>query len=123
MSDAIALVRFPDGELRAALYFGSTDMVVPVLFDPGEARDIVEGGIDYVMPRLAEVEGSGDDPGPLEEVAVWTSYGAGAHWVGEASRSLGMLTAGIDPYGNASPDDVREVTEVVPDWVPEGYRA
>ena len=100
MSDSLALVRFPDGELRVAYYFGSIDMVVPPLYDLSEADAVLAAGFEAVIERLQELEEKGSpDPGDVEDVQVWSDYGAGAHWRGRASRGSGMLVEGSIPTG------------------------
>jgi hypothetical protein len=84
MSDALALVRFPNGESRSALYFGSTDMVVPALFPLDQAGEVLEGGMEFVLERLQEVEAelSDDEAGEGEPVEIWTACGGGSFWKG-----------------------------------------
>lgn len=123
MSDSLGLVRFPDGELRVAYFFGGPGLMVPFLFPVEEADAVWEDGMEPLMERMASVEG---DPTPtdLEDVQVWADYGDTFWWEGTASRSAGLLVSGIDPHGiskdsgDAAGEDPRPIHNGRPDWVP-----
>lgn len=98
MSDALGLVRFPDGELRVTYFFGGPGVMLPFLFPLEEADAVLDAGIEPLMERAAEVDGPAT-PADVEEVQVWADYGDTFWWEGTASRSAGLLVSGIDPHG------------------------
>ena len=128
MSDALALVRFPDGELRAAYYFGGADAVVPILFDLDEIAAVFEAGIDPLLDTLSADEPGTGEPGDAEQVQIWADYGHTFWWEGRASRSAARIVDGIDPHGTSAmmgdPDAEapRQVNDGAPDWVPATWR-
>ena len=52
MSDSLGLVRFPDGELRVAYFFGGPGLMLPFLFPLEEADAVWEAGMEPLMGRL-----------------------------------------------------------------------
>lgn len=132
MSDAIALVRFLDGDVKCAYYFGSVDAVLPLLFPLEQADALLEGGMEPLLDQLYSVEQSLQAaeavPDDLEPVQIWSSYGDRAWWEGTASRRVGYIWDGVDPYGiraeMGDPDGPpsREVHSDDPDWLPPEWR-
>lgn len=123
MSDSIALVRFPDGEIRAAYYFGSVDAVIPLLVPLEEAPALLEGGMETLVEQLEDMPESAPDTEPVE---VWA---LGCTFDGLASKSLSLLVDGSDPYGlerseTGNPDapPAKQIRDVTPDWVRADWR-
>jgi hypothetical protein len=101
MSDSIALVRFPDGEIRCAYYFGSAPAVVPLLFPSDSAGSLLDAGMGPLIEQLSEL-GQPAEAGDLEPVQIWSSHGSTEWWHGSASRATSYLGDGSDPYGTTS---------------------
>lgn len=128
MSDAIALIRFPDGDLRAAYYFGGASVVVPFLVPVDEGGALLERGLESLLADVEDHGPAAEEPADVEDVQVWTSYGGGQWWIGRASRSAALLVDGEDPEGMAQEmgqpgaPPAREVRRETPDWVPAAWR-
>jgi len=124
----MALVRFPDGELRAAYFFGGPEVVVPLLFPLEEAPAVWERGLEPLLAQLSEVDLEGPEPTDTEPVEIWADHGTTFWWEGHASRSAAFLLDGVDPRGTAADLDdpaaaqPRTVHDGVPDWVPGDWR-
>lgn len=89
MSRAAAAVRFADGTVKWALYNGTTDRLVPLLFDDPEAP------WDAYYGRI-EVDPYPEPEGEIEDVTVFSDYGDGWTWPAKAARNL--VVAGRDPF-------------------------
>ncbi len=98
MSDALCLVRFPDGELRVAYFFGGPGLTVPFLFPLDEAAAVWADGMEPLMERMASLDDA-PTPADVEDVEIWADYGDPFWWEGRASRTAGLLVSGIDPHG------------------------
>jgi hypothetical protein len=129
MSDALALVRFPDGALRVAYFLGDAGLVVPLLFPIEDAPNVWEAGAGPLLDQLASHEEPPEpEPAETETVQIWTSYGTPSWWEGQASHDGERLVAGIDPYGVADdfdegpPSRPTHVHEGTPSWVPDDWR-
>lgn len=67
MSDSLGLVRFPDGELRVAYFFGGPGLMVPLLFPIEEAGTVWDNGMEPLMERMATLDGA-RTPDDVEDV-------------------------------------------------------
>jgi hypothetical protein len=81
----MCLVRFPDGELMAAYFFGGPEVVVPLLFPLDSADEVFAGGMEPLMERL-EADDDRPEPFDTEPVQIWSAYGATFWWEGRASK-------------------------------------
>lgn len=118
MSRTVALVRFADGHIDAAVYTGSSDSLLPHLHDLADAYKLV-GTHPRLLPDLARLAATRifrpTDAGPVE---IWTAYGGGMHWFGTASRRRRVVLAGTDPFvGPRTPP-----LDGTPAWVPPIFR-
>lgn len=111
MSSAYGLVRFPDGEVRAFIYHGTSDIAEPRLHATTE-----EAWDDRSWPPR-------DSAGPDEPVEIWTSYGGSFWWEGRATREgVPQITDGVAPHGTEDQmgreiDVRKEIHRGEPDWV------
>lgn len=125
----MCLVRFPDGELMAAYFFGGPEVVVPLLFPLDSAEEVFAGGMEPLMERLDADDGDRPEPFDTEPVQIWSAYGATFWWEGRASKSAAVIVEGVDPRGVAAEmgdptgEEPREVHDGAPDWVPEEWRS
>jgi len=120
VSDAVLVVRFPNGDVRFGIFFGSTHWCYPNLFDDPEQA--------WEMRRTHRLEDRrpGDDV-PDEPVQIYSDYGYGRWWEGRANRLC--LTDGQDPDGQYPDNDPIETSKAsclhsdrewdAPDWVKE----
>jgi hypothetical protein len=115
MSDSLALVRFPDGELRVAYFFGDPEIVLPPLFALDAAETLFAMGVDTVLAYMAEHD-DGEPRADVEDVEIWADYGASYWWSGLASRRAKVIVEGCEPMAS----DALHVG--VPEWVPVGWR-
>ena len=127
MSDGLGLVRFPDGDLRVAYFFGGPGLMVPFLFPLDEADAVFADGMGPLMARLADIDAT-PTPDDVEDVEIWADYADTFWWEGQASRSAGVLVSGLDPYGvvkeesgGADGEDPRPVHPGRPAWVPASW--
>jgi hypothetical protein len=126
MSDSLGLVRFPDGELRVAYYFGGPGLMVPFLFRLDEAAAVWGAGMEPLMARMDSLAGQ-SEPKDVEDVQIWADYGDTYWWEGTASRSAGLLVSGIDPdgvtkeMGDPRGEDPRPIYHGRPDWIPTDW--
>ena len=109
MSSALALVRFGDGRVRYGVYHGTSDILYPSLHDSSEAawRD--------------KHHGTGDTPPVMEPVIIYSDYGGGFWWDGEATRNYvaGEFCApfGIEAFDGHVLTPKLEIHDERPDWV------
>lgn len=111
MSSSGALVRFPDGEVRHAVYHATVDLLCPGVFATSE--ESWAGRAEIPVPD-----------GPREAVEVWTSYGGGMWWSGHAWRNVADIDT-TDPWNQfceypqkrKGPKTV--IYDGTPDWVNE----
>ncbi len=89
MSSATALVRFPDGSTRWAIYHGTSDVLRPRLFDSAAEAWAQEG---------SDLDGGADEP-----VAIYSDYGGGFWWEGYANQYRVGARSCV-PYGSESFD-------------------
>lgn len=117
MSSGWAAVRFPDGTVKACIYNGTSDILVPRLYDTtGEAWEARKNGAD-AWP---------DPEGEPEPVIVYSDYGGGFWWEAKATRNT-VLPDFCDPFGVCEDQSGRlphgrkraEVHDEVPAWVTE----
>jgi hypothetical protein len=128
MSDSLALVRFPDGDLRAAYFAEDVGVVVPLLFPVEQREDVLLRGVQDLMREVGSLDLDQPEPDDAEWVEIWVGGPDARWWLGRASRSLGLLVEGIDPTTpESTPGGVmplpREVHKGVPDWVPADWRS
>ena len=121
MSSGIALVRFGDGTVKVGNYHGTSDLLVPRLFDTAmEATDAYFEGRD----------GWSDPDGDVEDVVVYVDYGGSFWFEAKATRSSVLpeyckpLDANSeDQMGRRDPSRVLvEVHDGEPDWATEWFR-
>ncbi|MGH9164610.1 MAG: hypothetical protein ACRDZW_03720 [Acidimicrobiales bacterium] len=87
MSSGIALVRFGDGTVMVGNYHGTSDLLVPRLFDTAmEATDAYFEGRD----------GWSDPEGDVEDVVVYVDYG-GSFWFEAKATQTSVLPQYCDP--------------------------
>lgn len=87
MSSAWAAVRFPDGTVRAASYSGTSDILRPRLVDTLRAASALRDAPGWEL--MSE--------GPIEPVDIYSDYGGGFWWQGQAARNL--VVDGTAPFG------------------------
>lgn len=93
MSRAGAAVRFLDGEVKWCLYNGTSDMLIPRLFDdPSTPWDA------YYADRrgLEPVDLWPEPEGQPEVVTIYSDYGGGWCWYGLAARNV--VVSPLDPW-------------------------
>jgi hypothetical protein len=104
MSTSAAYVRFPDGTIRASVYDGTVDLVVPQLHDTAhEAFTHWHSTLVRFRNRFNHlVRHRGPQSGPVQAVEIYAAYGRswregdrgenlcveGFWWEGEAWNSL-----------------------------------
>lgn len=125
MSRATAAVRFEDGTVKWCIYNGTSDIMMPRLFDtPDEPWDAY-----YAKDRgLPPVELWPEPVGEPEPVTIYCGYGNGWTWPGMATRNV--ITEGTDPYeyddnesnGWNAPDYKHPHTDGTPEWYSEAGR-
>ena len=107
MSSASARVRFPDGEVRHCIYHGTSDTLVPQLFDTSrEAWDTARTG----WPETGEVSGE------VFDVEIYSDYGGGFYWGGQATREF-VLSDFTAPFDDDFNPRRIETTDGEPEWV------
>lgn len=104
MSSASACVRFEDGTVKWCVYHGTSDILLPGLFDSlDEAWKARDDGRSW--------KGTEDhDPEhvPEEAVVIYSDYGGGFWWNGVATRRY--VVGPLDPYEG-------DMTDGTPEWV------
>lgn len=103
MSSGFLVVRFPNGDLRYGIYYGTVDLAYSALtenpdFDWGDFR----------------LNGLRTPTRPIEPVEIATGYGGGMWWRGEADRTA--LASGLDPFNEVT--DLDEIHDGLPEWWP-----
>ena len=120
MSSGIALVRFGDGTVKVGNYHGTSDLLVPRLFDSAmEATDAYfEGRDGWSYPE-----------GDVEDVVVYVDYG-GSFWFEAKATRTSVLPEYCDPLDVHSEDQMgrRDPSRVLvqvhdgePDWATEWF--
>jgi hypothetical protein len=102
VSNATCVIRFPDGELRCAVYNGTSDVVSSRLYTVGETEQRWRD-TDASNPLATHWPPSDwTEPDPDETVPVMLAcnYGFGMIWRGRASKSY-VHPDCRDPYGEA----------------------
>lgn len=113
MSSGIALVRFGDGTVKVANYHGTSELLVPRLFNTAmEATDAYFEGRD-----------SWSDPeGDVEDVVVYVDHG-GSFWFEAKATRTSVLPQFCNPlHANSQDGVVVEVHDGEPDWATEWFR-
>ncbi len=101
MSSGIALVRFGDGTVKVGNYHGTSDLLVPRLFDTAmEATDAYFEGRD----------GWSDPEGDVEDVVVYVDYG-GSFWFEAKATRTSVLPEYCDPLDANSDDQMGGVIQ------------
>lgn len=101
MSHASGCVRFDDGAIKWTIYDGSSDVMLPRLFDtPMGPWDALRAGGDLWLV----VEGEG------EHVLIYSDYGHGFWWEGTAGRD--GIIGPLEPW-----DPDVEQHDGQPEWV------
>jgi hypothetical protein len=100
--------RFPDGEIRFGLYYGSTDTACPRLYTSEDEAWAVYGAWDLHYPPALDGQG--------EPVQLATNYGYGFWWPATATRE--WITSNRD----WAESDVKTV-EGTPGWLDEYFAA
>lgn len=121
MSRATAAVRFQDGTVKWGIYDGTSDILIPRLFDgPDEPWDA------YYADRkgLPKVELWPEAEGEPEPVTIYSDYGGGWTWESMATRNV--VTEGLDPFEYvedlSSAEYKRPRTDGTPEWFSEAIR-
>ena len=112
MSSAWAAVRFEDGTVRFCVYSGTSDILLPTLYDSIEAAWAARRDESWVECPCAEIE----------PVTVWVTYGGGFGWPARACRHR-VLHEHCEPWGSESQSGevihpAQEQFRTEPDWVP-----
>ena len=110
MSRATALIRFPDGTVKAAMYCGTSDVLWPRLFD-----DVEEAWDAYRDASSDDWYATFHPPAPLvdgEPVEIYSDYGGGHWWRGTATREYAI--GPLDTWDDV-PDG--ELHDGRPQWV------
>jgi hypothetical protein len=101
VSRATCVVRFPDGELRVAVFDGTYDVAGPELCTVGQWERYWRDG-DGSWPRswrdLDDWPAHEPDPENCVLVTLATNYGDGITWYGEATKER-ILRNSVDPFG------------------------
>lgn len=105
MSSASGAVRFPDGTVKFTVYHGTSDVMFATLYDT------LAEAWDSKSDRFAEPNG------PLEDVEIYSDYGYGFWWHGQAARNA------IDPrflswWSDDGKNDLDRF-DGTPDWFSE----
>jgi hypothetical protein len=127
MSDSLALVRFRDGDLRAAYFADAVGVVVPLLFPLEERDEVLLRGVEDLMREVGSLDLDQPEPEDTEWVEIWVGGSDPYWWQGRASRSAGLIVEGIDPSTVESTPGgdtalPREIHKGIPDWVPADWR-
>lgn len=112
MSRASLAVLFPDGTVKAGIYEGTSDIVVPWLWDD------IDQAWEKGYPRGGRQTRKWDERpvGEVYDVVIYSDYGRGRWWEGRATKEL--VVDGLDPYCQATGgDDWLETTPGRPEWV------
>lgn len=108
MSRASAVVRFEDGTVKHAVYNGTSDVLLPRLFDTSEEAWAASGEDDDQFDA-ALAAGSG------EPVQVYTNYADGHVWNAHATR--GFVVSNFEPSFEAGgPDGYADCNWTTPEW-------
>ena len=118
----MALVRFGDGTVKVANYHGTSDLLVPRLFDTAMAATDA-----YFEGR----DGWSEPEGDVEDVVVYVDYGDSFWYEAKATRTsvlpeyCGPLDASSeDEMGRRDPSrGLVEVHNGEPDWATESFRS
>lgn len=102
MSHAAGLVRFSDGTVKWCEYNGTSDVMLPALFDTQD--QLVQNWRKQGWHDCLCVD-------THEPVEIYSSYGSGYHWSGQACRSCKLIVKGCNPD-----DDGCEECRGVPEW-------
>lgn len=106
MSRASVAVLFPDGEVKFAIYNGTSDVLMPKLFDTNkEPWAAYYSNADLSVPENVPHESG-------EPVIIYCDYGDGSTWHGTATRDY--VTSECDFM---EIDDYSDCNWVLPDWV------
>ncbi len=109
MSSASAVVKFSDGTIRWAVYHGTVDVLIPTLHD--SASEAFAG-----RSWIADVR-------PAEDVEIYTDYGGGFWWTGQATRDQ-VRPESCQPFGAESlSGEVLIETAIIYDGRPEWVKA
>lgn len=120
MSSGIALVRFGDGTVKVGNYHGTSDLLVPRLFDTA-----MEATNAYFEGR----DGWSDPEGDVEDVVVYVDHG-GSFWFEAKATRTSVLPEYCDPRDASSEDKMGrrdpsrvlvEVHDGEPDWATEWF--
>jgi hypothetical protein len=100
VSNAWAAVKFEDGQILYAIYYGTADVMYETLWPT--IKDA------WGAPGFSE---DTDPPSTDEPVLIYSDYGGGHHWSGRADRQSMRLTAGFSPY------EAEDHQWGLPDWL------
>lgn len=113
MSRATAAVRFPDGTVKWCLYNGTSDNLIPRLFDspiePWDAYYAKRDGPEQVN-LWPEPEGE------VVPVTIYSDYGGGWTWPGTAAPNV--VVGPLDPWDD---DTWNKRVDGRPDWYTTAY--
>lgn len=102
MSSAFALVRFPDGRVRAGVYHGTSDVLHPWLWD----------SIEEAWDHPAHMRDWNEPPeGVTYEVTVFSDYGRGFYWPAHAAWNV--VLDNLMPYEHC----YMQMAKGRPEWV------
>lgn len=96
MSDAVAEVRFADGDVLVAYYFGTVDRVVPLLFPAEVADQLLDDGMDPLIEQLESYPS--EEPDDVEPVTVSVPF-LDLEWESSASKTASVLWGATSPDG------------------------
>lgn len=103
MSSAFALVRFPDGRVRAGVYHGTSDVLHPWLWDS------IEEAWDHRRPAVMR-DWNEPAEGVTYEVTVFSDYGGGFYWPARAAWNV--VLDNLMPYENC----YKQMVNGRPEW-------
>lgn len=107
MSHSTAACRFSDGLILYCEYNGTSDVMLPHLYDTQDERDENWRCRDWKYCTCGNPLGH-------EEVILAASYGGGFSWHGKACRECKVITDNYMPFDEC--DSERE--DGLPDWYP-----
>jgi len=101
MSAAFGLVRFKkSGNIYYCCYEGSSDTMIPYICTPEECYD-KETGCYSAITYCRKLDGTCEFPNDvtdIDDIEIYSSYGAGFYWNGTGSESIKMIKNYLAPY-------------------------
>ena len=110
MSHSTAAVRFiSDGLILHGEYDGTSDVMLPKLYDTNEERSANWRSLDWPYHDKTCDKS--------EDVIIAVSYGGGFSWQATACRHCKLITSRYMPFDQE--DDKFERVDGLPDWYPD----